>query len=366
MQTKINNGNIIDESYQNFKKVKNPNEKNENPDIIIDDHSESDQVSVFSPIKRKNSIDSMSICGSQVETQSQTSESSFFFSYPGQNSKFASSNDIVQVSEKKVEQSNKNVSYFAGAEEYFRKLMPEKFIDYTKTRNYLHKSKITLININRKKSYYNKKNKVSNYINQNNRTNPYMNQCYFYFPFGFMINPFYLNNNNIQYFLKNQNLFSLNQNRPDLNNVKEVEQNKEKKEKKNEDKDEEKYTEEKKESKEEKNKDNNVQDKEEEKDELNQPNQAQDTEYSYSTYRNSYKNYHRKKYHYYNSNYRKNNYNYNYNNNQSSNNNNNRNKFNDNYYSKNNDYYLNEDYPEERRKNFNKKRRYQKPYENGY
>ena len=84
--------------------------------------------------ERKKSHDSVSICASQTETLSQTSESSIFLPYIHINS------DKICTSEApKVEKENDDIPFFSGIEEYFRKLMPEKFIDYTHTKNYLNK-----------------------------------------------------------------------------------------------------------------------------------------------------------------------------------------------------------------------------------
>ena len=88
--------------------------------------------------ERKISNDSISICGSQAETLSQTSESSFFLSLTNQNKSFQlnSSNEIIQ-NEKKLE---KNIPFYHGFEEYFLKLMPDKFSEYKNSKNFLPKN----------------------------------------------------------------------------------------------------------------------------------------------------------------------------------------------------------------------------------
>ena len=182
------------------------------------------------PTERKTSYDSESICPSQAETLSQTSESSFFFSYANANSQLLTVNEIIQI-EKKTE---KEISFFHGAEEYFYQLMPEKFTEYTNTKNYIHK-----------KNYF-KKNSISNYGIKNRMQNiinediPMAN--YFYFPviyYPYPINSFYFNsfsNININNYNNNQTQKEVNKEIPKDKNSdeKEIEINLQKEETKEE------------------------------------------------------------------------------------------------------------------------------------
>ena len=152
MDRKIDNLELIDESLQkpkeDYKKEvqkleilqNNTEEIHSHEASQIFDQSDITQSCSFSLNERKKSHDSTSICGSQVETLSQTSESSFFLSYTNQNTQNITSNEIIQTEEYKV---NKDNSYYFGVEEYFQKLMPEKFIEYTKTKNYLNKNNLS-------------------------------------------------------------------------------------------------------------------------------------------------------------------------------------------------------------------------------
>jgi len=154
--------------------------------------------------ERKISNDSMSNCGSQNDTLSQTSESSLFLSVVNPNkSQINSASEGVQ-NEKKVE-TNKKISFFYGIEEYYRKLMPEKFTEYKKTKNFLSKSscikkadlesnieKNEKVNVNSKKE--------ENKQNQNTNMLQYQN-CFYLSCYGifYPVNPanfnsFYFNN----------------------------------------------------------------------------------------------------------------------------------------------------------------------------
>ena len=373
MTTKIDNLDIISYSFQNPKKEDERKEKKlelseELPSVEtsqIIDSSEIDQSCPFSPYERKISHDSTSICGSQVETLSQTSESSFFISYTSHNSQMTSSNDMTQIGENRD-------SFFAGVEEYFQKIMPEKFKSYTNTRNYLHKSTF----LKKKVSKINKTGTgVDNYAN-----NTIMNN-YFYYPIMYCpINAFYLNNipnfininNNSNNNFQNQKeknkkiSNSTKSNEKEINNV----EQKLKKEDKDNKKDECEYEDKDKAIKE----DNNAQ-KENEKgeDEINPEInviKTQERHQNYYNYRNNYNsNNNRSKWQ--DHNYRRNNYKSNYNNSKAYVQNYNRkyNNFVNNYYS-NNYYDINQDVQGERTRfynnNYHQKRRYQKPYENKF
>ena len=82
-------------------------------------------------IDRKKSSDSTSITTSQIDTLSQNSESSLFFS-----------NIINQKDLNKNENEEEVViNYYDGIESYFFNIMPEKFINYKKTKNFLPKNR---------------------------------------------------------------------------------------------------------------------------------------------------------------------------------------------------------------------------------
>ena len=78
--------------------------------------------------ERKISNDSMSNCWSQNDTLSQTSESSIFLNVVNPNKSQTYSTSEGTQNEKKIEK-NKKISFFYGIEEYYRKLMPEKFTE---------------------------------------------------------------------------------------------------------------------------------------------------------------------------------------------------------------------------------------------
>lgn len=87
----------------------------------------------------KRTFDSFSVCASQGETLSQTSESSFILSHLSDNSQNITTKEIIIQNDKK-EDKIKDIPFYYGYEEYFKKLQPDKFIDYTKTKNYVHKN----------------------------------------------------------------------------------------------------------------------------------------------------------------------------------------------------------------------------------
>ena len=162
-------------SSDSFEKLINPNEKEIENHICKEGNFQeiskvSDQKEFIQSCsclfkERKISNDSTSICASQADTLSQTSESSFFLSYANINS---------QQSEKKREE----IPFYYGIKEYFVKIMPEKFTEYTNTKNYIHKN-----------TYFKKKTKKEDYIQENIPINNY-----YYFPvIYYPINSFYFN-----------------------------------------------------------------------------------------------------------------------------------------------------------------------------
>ena len=81
-------------------------------------------------IDRKISSDSTSISNSQIENLSQTSESSNIYS---------SCNNLNINKQKEIEKEEEKYNYFFGIENYFLKIMPEKFNEYKKSKNFVPK-----------------------------------------------------------------------------------------------------------------------------------------------------------------------------------------------------------------------------------
>ena len=165
---------------ENYLKKSNEIESDENSKNI--DQIESSQSCPFISNGRKTSYDSLSICASQADTLSQTSESSFFLSYSTPNTQQIPTNEIII--DKKTDEET---SFYSGVEEYFKNLMPEKFTEYTHTKNYINKNSYL-------KSWNKRDNglkiKKDNTIIQEN----IQMQNYFYFPvIYYPINDFYFN-----------------------------------------------------------------------------------------------------------------------------------------------------------------------------
>ena len=357
METKIDN---IELKFINNKKINQKNEERPNnleffskdkefqeisPKIDQKDFSQS---SPSLPTERKASYDSESICPSQAETLSQTSESSFFFSYANANSQALSANDIIQI-EKKTE---KQISFFHGAEEHFYKLMPEKFIDYTNTKNYIHK-----------KNYF-KKNTTSNHGIKNRKQNIIYEDIqmsnYFYFPvvyYPYPINSFYFNS------FPNININNYNNKTPKENTT-EIPKDKNSDEKKieinaqKEEKNEEKgKINEPKDDKNEEKKEFGKEDEigEEKEDNIEVINSKRKQKYYNNTNKYNYRN--SQDYNYKKSYNNKQRYYKNYNNRQYNKNTNYYYYDNENFQDERNNYYYNNNY---------NKRRYQKPFENRF
>ena len=167
--------------------------------------------------ERKSSNDSMSNCGSQNDTLSQTSESSFFLSVVNPNKSQTNSTSEGAQNEKKIEK-NKKIPFFYGIEEYYRKLMPEKFTEYKKSKNFVSKSsclkKVDLepnVEKNEKINMNNKKEE--NKQNQNTNMLQYQN-CFYLSCYGifYPVNPA---NFNSFYFNNFSNIFTKNYNKND-------------------------------------------------------------------------------------------------------------------------------------------------------
>ena len=197
--SEINRSYFLDKSSHNYK-----NDNTEDTQIKINITSSSkttinSQEKNFSAllnlelIDRKISSDSTSISNSQMENLSQTSESSNIHSSYNLNN-----NEIKEFQKEDEEGGN----YFFGIENYFLKIMPEKFNEYKKSKNFLPKCKIK--KKEEKKEVKNEdiilekkedKNLTeNNNINQNERT---MKNNRYYPTFGsifyFSYNPFCFN-----------------------------------------------------------------------------------------------------------------------------------------------------------------------------
>ena len=167
--------------------------------------------------ERKISNDSMSNCGSQNDTLSQTSESSLFLNVVNLNKSQTYTASEGTQNEKKIEK-NQKISFFYGIEEYYRKLMPEKFTEYKKSKNFLSKSsclkKVDLEPNNEKNEKVNVNNKKEeNKQNQNANMLQYQN-CFYLSCYGifYPVNPA---NFNSFYFNNFSNIFTKNYNKND-------------------------------------------------------------------------------------------------------------------------------------------------------
>ena len=161
--------------------LKKPNEIESDENHKIMEQFESSQSCPFISNERKKSYDSISVGVSQADTLSQTSESSFFLSYTTPNSQQISINESTQI-----EIKDKDIPFYFGIEEYFKKIMPNKFIDYTQTKNYIHKNSYLQKNNFRESGLKIQKEN----INQGN----IQLQNYFYFPLVYYpINNFFFN-----------------------------------------------------------------------------------------------------------------------------------------------------------------------------
>ena len=113
-----NNFNYEADLIQNYERqLKNRNKEFSKCDeefSEIKERTEIVQAYYYSPKERKASNDTLSMNGSQAETLSQTSESSFFLSFTNSNkSQLNSSKENIQVENKQ----NVDVPYYFGLEE---------------------------------------------------------------------------------------------------------------------------------------------------------------------------------------------------------------------------------------------------------
>lgn len=143
------------------------------------DKKENYEFSFFNSEEMKKSHDSISIDdGSQIDTLSQTSDSSIPLS-----NKREKKNSV----NKGFRFERKYISFYFGYEEYYRQLMPEKFNEYKKSKNYL--SKNSCLKINEQNNYLNYANEYINYFHYSDYTH-FNNYIY---ENGF---PFYICNSN--------------------------------------------------------------------------------------------------------------------------------------------------------------------------
>lgn len=187
-----NNFNYEADLIQNYERqLKNRNKEFSKCDeefSEIKERTEIVQAYYYSPKERKASNDTLSMNGSQAETLSQTSESSFFLSFTNSNkSQLNSSKENIQVENKQ----NVDVPYYFGLEEYYQKIMPEKFTEYKKTKNYLPKYSKTIKN---EESFNTLEQSKSKEMSQNSIQFQYRN--YFPFPYYgifYQVNPLMFN-----------------------------------------------------------------------------------------------------------------------------------------------------------------------------
>ena len=157
------------------------------------------QDNINSLIDRKKSSDSTSISLSNEENISQASEISLLCPYANKsinqnnNINITNSNDVCQ----------EKFNYFYGIEKYFFNVMPDKFSEYKKSKNYLPKNNI---NINEEDI----KELENETVDENNIQmvdNKFNNNCIannnFYPIFG---NIFYYTYNNLYFNYQNQNI----------------------------------------------------------------------------------------------------------------------------------------------------------------
>jgi len=170
-------------------------------------------------IDRKKSSDSTSISLSQEEILSQTSECSLFC--PHSNNPQPINSSPIDLNDSYKEEKN----YFYGIENYFLKLMPEKFSEYKKSKNFLPKK----TNNSKEEPIYEKEkenikeNDIKIEENKNNQNYSIANN--FYYPiygnfFYYTYNNFYLNYPNINSNINtNNNYHELKFKNKDSNNI---------------------------------------------------------------------------------------------------------------------------------------------------
>jgi len=143
------------------------------------DKKENYEFSFFNSEEMKKSHDSISIDdGSQIDTLSQTSDSSIPLSNKREKKNSVNKGFVFE---------RKYISFYFGYEEYYRQLMPEKFNEYKKSKNYL--SKNSCLKINEQNNYLNYANEYINYFHYSD----YIHFNNYIYENGF---PFYICNSN--------------------------------------------------------------------------------------------------------------------------------------------------------------------------
>ena len=147
---------------------------------------------------RKEIVSTFSDSTSYTDNLSFSSESSFPYYY---------SNGTQSINYNKPNENNGPINYYEGVENYFKVIMPEKFNEYKKTKNYLPKNLIKEKSRNfvpkeeeifKTPNKNKEKNKFDNTLIsfQNNMYNPLIGNLYFYPSNNFFFNYPFININN--------------------------------------------------------------------------------------------------------------------------------------------------------------------------
>jgi len=195
-QEKINNEGKTEENIiqNNINKYLSKNNDKENQNKLI-------KCQFLTLTDRERSSDSTSISLSQIESLSQSSESSKFISLTN-NSQEINSNGI---NKKDLIQEGIIIKFFKETEDYFFKIMPERFSEYKKSKNYLPKSKFNAKEDIEPKIIENQTQKEEYKIEENkfdNSSNLSLNNLY-YPVYLFQYNSYY---NNYPSFNKGKNV----------------------------------------------------------------------------------------------------------------------------------------------------------------
>ena len=210
--------NIMNEKYESINEKiidleeKNPSEESKKNTIYSE---ELIQDNINSLIDRKKSSDSTSISLSNEENITQASEISLLCPY--------ANNAINQNNNINITNSNdgcqEKLNYFYGIEKYFFNVMPDKFSEYKKSKNYLPKNNN---NINEEDI----KELENEAVDENNIQmvdNKFNNNCIandnFYPIFG---NIFYYTYNNLYFNYQNQNIRNNNDNTNNYSNINKI------------------------------------------------------------------------------------------------------------------------------------------------
>ena len=162
------------QSSKGFRFISLDNKTQNDINKLNRDKKENYEFSFFNCEEIKKSHDSISIDeGSQVDTLSQTSDSSIPLSNKREKKNSVNKGFLFE---------NKLISFYLGYEEYYRQLMPEKFSEYKKSKNYL--SKNSYLKKIEQNNYFNYTNEYINYFHYSDiahfNTNTYENGFPFY------------------------------------------------------------------------------------------------------------------------------------------------------------------------------------------